>query len=101
MQHAARSAYANFFNYQNLASLTSTISQIVDSRFKQFKSSIDKTTFTPMKIKHHLNSIFSEVVNSKLIGEKVSHQVDGVDLSVAIQNYINNTFSINKKTLNT
>ena len=54
-----------------------------------------------MKIKHHLNSIFSEVVNSKLIGEKFSHQVDGVDLSVAIQNYINNTFSINKKTLNT
>lgn len=96
----ARQTYAQFFNYNNLCMMNKEISNLLDRMMKAYKSTIDKDSWTRIDVKNYLDSIFSEIVNIILFGEKTHKFIDGIDLTMAIKEYINSCFVVSTNPLN-
>ena len=96
----ARQTYAQFFNYDNLCAMNKEISSLLDRMMTAYKSTIDKDSWTRIDIKQYLDGIFSEIVNIILFGEKTHKFIDGVDLTMAIKEYINSCFAVSTCPLN-
>ena len=100
--HKARAAYANFFHYENLKKMTSSISKIVEKNMVDFgKNHLSTEEWRKLDLKGLLNTLFSELVNCLLFGEEERHQLDGEDLPFVIKSYINDIFKINILPINT
>lgn len=96
----ARQAYATFFNYNNLRTMTKEISSILDSMMNKYKKEISQTEWTKVDIKVYLDDIFSELVNSILFGETKQRYIEEKSLTLTIKEYLNECFLIAVDPLN-
>ncbi len=97
----ARANYAKFFNFENLSALSTIINQHLHQIMTSFKANrLPDEDFHRIDVKDVLKDCFAKVVNSIIFGENIEHKVDGKDLPVAIQDFMNKIFSVSLRPLN-
>lgn len=97
----ARANYARFFNFENLVALTNIINHHLLNIMSEYKSTrLPGEEYHRIDVKDVLKKCFAKVVNTIIFGEEAEHKVDGVDLPVAIQDYMNRIFSVSISPVN-